>query len=155
MIAIESVVRKPRRISAAIATPAVEPPPVALQDRPAPLPEDGFWVLRRLRRVVRRRLRVELASLQASPTVAVDGGRRIVVTQVSSRDPRVLAWRSDDVIATVVYHDSCGAREIGVGGIHGLITLPTVSVPGAYLAFCYDIDRVAAPAPRIAAITAA
>jgi len=155
MTATDSVVRTPRRIAAALALPDDEPAPLARRDRPAPLPEDGFWVLRRLRRVVRRRLRVELASLQASPTTASDGGRQVVVTQVSTRDPRVLAWRADDDIATVVYHDGCGAREIGGGGLHGLITLPTVPSPGAYLAFCYDIDRAAAPAPRLTAISAA
>ncbi|HEX5828066.1 MAG TPA: hypothetical protein VFY23_11125 [Candidatus Limnocylindrales bacterium] len=114
--------------------------PVA--SRAAPVPASAFVargdarMLRRLRRVVRRRVRVGLENLVAA--TATDGEITIRLTTVSPREPRVLAWSADRLVALVVLHDGCGARVIGGGGLMGRLELPSVTCAGASLAFCYD-----------------
>jgi hypothetical protein len=131
--------------------PAGEPglaPHVALEQgepvaaRAASVPASAFVargdarMLRRLRRVVRRRVRVGLDGLVAA--TATDGEITIRLTTVSPREPRVLAWSADRLVALVVLHDGCGARVIGGGGLMGRLELPSVSCAGSSLAFCYD-----------------
>jgi hypothetical protein len=60
------------------------------------------------------------------------------VQTVSARDPRVIEWSADRLVALVVLHDGCGARVIGGGGLMGRLELPSITCAGAFLAFCYD-----------------
>ena len=99
-------------------------------------PTGDARLLRRLRHVVRRRVRVELDGLvQASVS---DGEIDLTVRTVSARDPHVVEWSADRLVALVVLHDGCGARVIGGGGLMGRLELPSITCAGAFLAFCYD-----------------
>ena len=111
---------------------------------PAALPAAAFApsgdarLLRRLRHVVRRRVRVELDGLvQASVS---DGEIDLTIRTLSARDPHVVEWSADRLVALVVLHDGCGARVIGGGGLMGRLELPSISCAGAFLAFCYDAE---------------
>jgi hypothetical protein len=95
-------------------------------------------LLRRLRHVVRRRVKVELNGLvQASLS---DGEIDLTIRTVSARDPHVIEWSADRLVALVVLHDGCGARVIGGGGLMGRLELPSIPCAGAFLAFCYDVE---------------
>ena len=95
-------------------------------------------LLRRLRHVVRRRVKVELDGL-VQATVS-DGEIGLTIHTVSAREPHVLEWSADRLVALVVLHDGCGARVIGGGGLMGRIELPSIACAGAFLAFCYDAE---------------
>jgi len=116
---------------------------VALAAQPL-APSGEARLLRRMRRVVRQRIRVELAGLADGSVSDGELGLRIEI--VSPRDPYVLAWSADRLVALVVLHDGCGARVIGGGGLMGRVELPSVSCAGAFLAFCYDAEAGAAAA---------
>jgi hypothetical protein len=105
-------------------------------------PTTDVRLLRRLRHVVRRRVKVELDGLVR--TSVSDGEIDLHVETVSARDPKVLHWSADRLIALVVLHDGCGARVIGGGGLMGRLELPSVACAGAFLAFCYDGEPGAA-----------
>jgi hypothetical protein len=114
-----------------------------------PIPAPGTsWMLRRIRRVVRCRLRVELAALALAPALVSDGDLRVVLTPRSAGNRRVVAWRADRAVELVVIRDGCGARVLGPGGHEGRIELPASACPDAYVAFCYDLDRLPASDPR-------
>ena len=99
-------------------------------------PTGDARLLRRLRHVVRRRVKVELDGLvQASVS---DGEIELTIRTVSARDPHVVEWSADRLVALVVLHDGCGARVIGGGGLIGRLELPSIACAGAFLAFCYD-----------------
>ena len=99
-------------------------------------PTGDARLLRRLRHVVRRRVKVELDGLvQASLS---DGEIELTIRTVSARDPHVVEWSADRLVALVVLHDGCGARVIGGGGLIGRLELPSIACAGAFLAFCYD-----------------
>ena len=100
----------------------------------APAPDARL--LRRLRHVVRRRVKVELDGLVRASIS--DGDIDLHVATVSPRDPHVVEWSADRLVALVVLHDGCGARVIGGGGLMGRLELPSVTCAGAFLAFCYD-----------------
>ena len=99
-------------------------------------------LLRRLRHVVRRRVRVDLDDLVS--VAVTDGELALRVDTVSARDPRVVQWTADRLVALVVLHDGCGARVIGGGGLMGRLQLPSVLCAGAFLAFCYDAEATPA-----------
>ena len=97
-------------------------------------PTGDARLLRRLRHVVRRRVKVELDGLvQASVS---DGEIELTIRTVSARDPHVVEWSADRLVALVVLHDGCGARVIGGGGLIGRLELPSIACAGAFLAFC-------------------
>jgi hypothetical protein len=122
--------------TAAIATDPMPRPVVA---RPEPAPDDA-WMLRRLRVVVRRRVRVDVAATAPTAWIASDGDLVIALETVRASDPRILAWRSNREVALVVIHDGCGARAVGSGGTNGRIELPGALGTDAFLAFCYDTE---------------
>jgi hypothetical protein len=102
-------------------------------------------VLRRLRRVVRRRVRVDLGSLGTGPVALTDGSLHVRLR--SGLDPRVVAWESDRPVELVVLYTGCGVRLAGRGGLDGELVLPATACADAYLAFCYDDEvdgRIAA-----------
>jgi hypothetical protein len=111
---------------------------------PTPMlaPSGDGRLLRRLRHVVRRRVRIELEGLVRISIS--DGDIDLDVRALSSRDPRIIEWSADRLVALVVLHDGCGARVIGGGGLMGRIELPSVTCGGAFLAFCYDGEAGAA-----------
>jgi len=108
---------------------------------PVVAPSSDGRLLRRLRHVVRRRVRVDLDGL-VSATVT-DGELTLRIDTLSARDPRIVAWSADRLVALVVLHDGCGARVIGGGGLMGRLELPSVTGDGAFLAFCYDAEAAA------------
>ena len=101
-------------------------------------PAGDARLLRRLRHVVRRRVKVELDGLVQSRVS--DGEIDLVIRTVSARDPHVVEWSADRLVALVVLHDGCGARVIGGGGLMGRLELPSIACAGAFLAFCYDAE---------------
>jgi hypothetical protein len=125
-------------------------PPAPAAPLPAPtngpLPTADTRLLRRLRRIVRPRVRLDVAALRAGAAAASDGAQAIRVTTVSPRDPHVIAWEADQPVALVVLNDGCGARIVGRGGPAGRIELPSSLCPQAFLAFCYDTETEAAGA---------
>ena len=83
-------------------------------------------------------VKVELDGLvQASVN---DGELDLTIRTVSARDPHVVEWSADRLVALVVLHDGCGARVIGGGGLMGRLELPSIACAGAFLAFCYDAE---------------
>ena len=100
------------------------------------LPAGRERVLRRLRRVVRRRVRVEIAHLGGSPIATTDGSLHVRLR--SGLDPRVVAWEADRPVELVVLYTGCGVRLAGSGGLDGEIVLPVAACDEAFLAFCYD-----------------
>ncbi len=102
------------------------------------LPSGDARLLRRLRHVVRRRVKVELDGLVAASVS--DGEIDLTIRTVSARDPHVVEWTADRLVALVVLHDGCGARVIGGGGLMGRLELPSIACAGAFLAFCYDAE---------------
>jgi hypothetical protein len=136
-------VRTPRPLALSEQQPARELPRVPVTPLAALLvARDGdARLLRRLRHVVRRRVRVELAGLVGA-TVS-DGELTLRIDTLSARDPRVVAWSADRLVALVVLHDGCGARVIGGGGLMGRLELPSACAPDAFLAFCYDAEAAA------------
>jgi hypothetical protein len=129
-------VSAPRAATSSFTTAPVMLP--AAGSGPLLAPAAAARTMRRLRVVVRRRLRVDLAGL-ADGTVT-DGGLRVSLETVSPRDPYLVEWTADRPVALVVLHDGCGARVIGTGGQVGRLELPATSCPGAFLAFCHDVD---------------
>ena len=116
-------------------TPAVASPVFA--------PTGDARLLRRLRHVVRRRVKVELDGLvRAIGQRRRD--RRSRIDTCLARDPHVVEWSADRLVALVVLHDGCGARVIGGGGLMGRLELPSITCAGAFLAFCYDAEAGAA-----------
>lgn len=115
--------------------PLARPMPLAPA---ALLPQGDARLLRRLRHVVRRRLRVDLDGLVSAS--AGDGELVVRIETVSPREPRLIAWSADRLVALVVLHDGCGARVVGGGGLMGRVELPSVTCDGAFLSFCYDAD---------------
>jgi hypothetical protein len=103
------------------------------------LPTSQDRVLRRLRRVVRRRVRVDVAALGTS-TVAMTDGSLHVRLRASGLDPRVVTWEADRPVDLVVAYTGCGVRLAGRGGLDGELVLPASACADAYLAFCYDDD---------------
>ena len=101
-------------------------------------PTTDVRLLRRLRHVVRRRVKVELDGLVAASVS--DGEIDLTVRTVSARNPHVVEWTADRLVALVVLHDGCGARVIGGGGLMGRLELPSIACAGAFLAFCYDAE---------------
>ena len=101
-------------------------------------PSGDARLLRRLRHVVRRRVKVELDGL-VQATVS-DGEIDLTIRTLSARDPHLVEWSADRLVALVVLHDGCGARVIGGGGLMGRIELPSIACAGAFLAFCYDAE---------------
>ena len=69
-----------------------------------------------------------------------DGDLDVRVTTISPRDPYLVEWTADRLVALVVLHDGCGARVIGGGGYMGRVELPSMACAGAFLAFCYDAE---------------
>lgn len=122
-----------RFLAPAAAVPAPALPAVARQ-----LPVDDVRILRRLRRIVRRRIRFDLAALGTGGATVSDGDQAVRLATVSPRDPRVVAWEADRAVALVVLNDGCGARIVGLGGLTGRIELPSGLCARAFLAFCYD-----------------
>jgi hypothetical protein len=118
-----------RAVAEAVIGPAMAPAP---SFEPTP----DARLLRRLRHVVRRRVKVELDGLVRA--AVSDGEIDLHVQTVSARDPRVIEWSADRLVALVVLHDGCGARVIGSGGLMGRLELPSITCAGAFLAFCYD-----------------
>ncbi|HEY3336647.1 MAG TPA: hypothetical protein VGK16_15575 [Candidatus Limnocylindrales bacterium] len=104
-------------------------------------PSGDARLLRRLRHVVRRRLRVDLRGLIGA--TVTDGELTLRIDTMSARDPRIVAWSADRLVALVVLHDGCGARVIGGGGLMGRVELPSVMGCEAFLAFCYDAEATA------------
>jgi hypothetical protein len=104
------------------------------------VPGGDVRVLRRLRRIVRRRVRLDLSLLAGDRGAAsvTDGDLWVLVETITPRDPHTLAWTADLPVALVVLHDGCGARVLGGGGLSGRIELPSILCPRAFLAFCYD-----------------
>ena len=101
-------------------------------------PTGDARLLRRLRHVVRRRVKVELDGLVHASVS--DGEIDVTIRTVSARDPHVVEWSADRLVALVVLHDGCGARVIGGGGLMGRLELPSIACAGAFLAFCYDAE---------------
>ena len=101
-------------------------------------PSGDARLLRRLRHVVRRRVKVELDGL-VQATVS-DGEIDLTIRTLSARDPHLVEWSADRLVALVVLHDGCGARVIGGGGLMGRLELPSIACAGAFLAFCYDAE---------------
>ena len=99
-------------------------------------PTGDVRLLRRLRHVVRRRVKVELDGLVRASVS--DGELELTIRTLSARDPHVVEWSADRLVALVVLHDGCGARVIGGGGLIGRLELPSIACAGAFLAFCYD-----------------
>jgi hypothetical protein len=99
-------------------------------------PTGDARLLRRLRHVVRRRVKVELDGLVRASVS--DGELELTIRTLSARDPHVVEWSADRLVALVVLHDGCGARVIGGGGLIGRLELPSIACAGAFLAFCYD-----------------
>jgi hypothetical protein len=95
-------------------------------------------VLRRLRRVVRRRVRVDVTGLGGAPLDVTDGSLHLRVR--SGLDPRVVAWEADRPVDLVVLYTGCGMRLAGRGGMDGEVVLPAAACDDAYLAFCYDAE---------------
>ena len=108
---------------------------------PVIAPDGDARLLRRLRHVVRRRVRVDLDGLVGA--TVTDGELTLRIDTLSARDPRIVAWSADRLVALVVLHDGCGARAIGGGGLMGRIELPSVTGDDAFLAFCYDAEAAA------------
>ena len=101
-------------------------------------PTGDARLLRRLRHVVRRRVKVELDGLVRASVS--DGELELTIRTLSARDPHVVEWSADRLVALVVLHDGCGARVIGRGGLMGRLELPSIACAGAFLAFCYDAE---------------
>jgi len=101
-------------------------------------PTGDARLLRRLRHVVRRRVKVELDGLVRA--AVSDGEIDLTIRTVSAREPHVIEWSADRLVALVVLHDGCGARVIGGGGLMGRLELPSIACAGAFLAFCYDAE---------------
>ena len=106
-------------------------------------PTGDVRLLRRLRHVVRRRVKVELDGLVRASVS--DGELELTIRTLSARDPHVVEWSADRLVALVVLHDGCGARVIGGGGLIGRLELPSIACAGAFLAFCYDGEAGVAP----------
>ena len=106
-------------------------------------PTGDARLLRRLRHVVRRRVKVELDGLVRASVS--DGELELTIRTLSARDPHVVEWSADRLVALVVLHDGCGARVIGGGGLIGRLELPSIACAGAFLAFCYDGEAGVAP----------
>jgi hypothetical protein len=120
----------------------VAPPlPTVSAAGPFLAPSSDGRLLRRLRHVVRRRIRVDLDGLVGA--TVTDGELTLRIDTLSARDPRIVAWSADRLVALVVLHDGCGARVIGGGGLMGRLELPSVTGEGAFLAFCYDAEAAA------------
>jgi hypothetical protein len=100
------------------------------------LPTGHDRVLRRLRRVVRRRVRVDVAHLGGTPLAVTDGS--LTVRLRSGLDPRVVTWEASRPVELVVLYTGCGMRLAGGGGMDGELVLPATHCEDAYLAFCYD-----------------
>jgi hypothetical protein len=137
---------QPEVVTSAISSAADaigEPVTSRAQSLPAAsfVPGGDARLLRRLRHVVRRRVRVNLDGLVSAS--ASDGELTLRIEAVSHRDPRIIAWSADRLVALVVLHDGCGARAIGGGGVMGRLELPSVLCAGAFLAFCYDAEAAA------------
>jgi hypothetical protein len=130
--------------AARLASRAVAEADIAPAIAPAPsfAPAPDARLLRRLRHVVRRRVKVELDGLVRA--AVSDGEIDLHVTTVSARDPKVIEWSADRLVALVVLHDGCGARVIGGGGLMGRLELPSITCAGAFLAFCYDGEAAVA-----------
>ena len=111
---------------------------IAIDSLPAArvLPSSQDRVLRRLRRVVRRRVRVDIASLGSATVALTDGSLHVRLR--SGLDPRVVTWESDRPVELVVLYTGCGVRLAGRGGLDGELVLPATACADAYLAFCYD-----------------
>jgi hypothetical protein len=108
---------------------------------PVIAPTGDARLLRRLRHVVRRRVRVDLDGLVGASVT--DGELTLRIDTLSGRDPRIVAWSADRLVALVVLHDGCGARVIGGGGLMGRLELPSATGTDAFLAFCYDAEAAA------------
>jgi hypothetical protein len=117
----------------AVTEAAIEP---STTEAAALAPTPDARLLRRLRHVVRRRVKVELDGLVDNSVT--DGEIDLHLRTASSRDPRVIDWSADRLVALVVLHDGCGARVIGGGGLMGRLELPSITCAGSFLAFCYD-----------------
>ncbi|HET7828531.1 MAG TPA: hypothetical protein VFL03_03145 [Candidatus Limnocylindrales bacterium] len=130
--------------AARLASRAVAEADIAPAIAPAPsfAPAPDARLRRRLRHVVRRRVKVELDGLVRASVS--DGEIDLHVTTVSARDPKVIEWSADRLVALVVLHDGCGARVIGGGGLMGRLELPSITCAGAFLAFCYDGEAAVA-----------
>ena len=115
--------------------------PATSMANPVFAPSGDARLLRRLRHVVRRRVRVDLDGLVAA--TVTDGELTLRIDTISARDPRIVAWSADRLVALVVLHDGCGARVIGGGGLMGRLELPSVTGGDAFLAFCYDAEAAA------------
>ena len=126
--------------AARLASRAVAEADIAPAPSFAPAPDARLR--RRLRHVVRRRVKVELDGLVRASVS--DGEIDLHVTTVSARDPKVIEWSADRLVALVVLHDGCGARVIGGGGLMGRLELPSITCAGAFLAFCYDGEAAVA-----------
>jgi hypothetical protein len=107
------------------------------------VPTSQERVLRRLRRVVRRRVRVDMANLGTS-TVTMSDGSLDIRLRASGLDPRVVTWEADRPVDLVVLYTGCGMRLAGRGGLDGELVLPATACVDAYLAFCYDDEVDAA-----------
>lgn len=108
-------------------------PAQSVAHRPAAAPERVF---RRLRRIVRRRVRVDVHVLRGTPITAGDGTLSVRVR--SGLEPGSVAWEADRPVELVVLYTGCGVRLAGAGGLDGELVLPPVPCADAYLAFCYD-----------------
>ena len=100
------------------------------------LPIGHDRVLRRLRRVVRRRVRVDVAHLGGAPVAMTDGSLQVRLR--TGLDPRVVTWEANRPVDLVVLYTGCGMRLAGGGGLDGELVLPATHCADAYLAFCYD-----------------
>jgi hypothetical protein len=121
--------------------PIAPEPSASSMANPPFAPSGDARLLRRLRHVVRRRVRVELDGLVGA--TVTDGDLTLRIDTISARDPRIVAWSADRLVALVVLHDGCGARVIGGGGLMGRLELPSVTGGDAFLAFCYDAESAA------------
>ncbi|HEU0243837.1 MAG TPA: hypothetical protein VFQ75_08025 [Candidatus Limnocylindrales bacterium] len=128
----------PQRVRAAQAAPVSSPAWVA---SPVLAPSGDARLLRRLRHVVRRRVRVDLDGLVAA--TVTDGELTLRIDTLSAREPHIVGWSADRLVALVILHDGCGARVIGGGGLMGRLELPSVTGCDAFLAFCYDAEASA------------
>lgn len=139
-------VRSPRPLAMTERQPMPDLPvlpemPATSMAAPVLTPGGDARLLRRLRHVVRRRVRVDLDGLVGA--TVTDGELTLRIDTLSARDPRIVAWSADRLVALVVLHDGCGARVIGGGGLMGRLELPSVTGDGAFLAFCYDAEAAA------------
>jgi hypothetical protein len=100
------------------------------------LPRGQDRVLRRLRRVVRRRLRVDVGTLGTATVALSDGSLHLRLR--SGLDPRVVSWEANRPVDLVVLYTGCGMRLAGRGGLDGQLVVPATACADAYLAFCYD-----------------